>query len=442
MRMLRSGRLALPFVAVLVAGIAFGQTPASGTHQGSSLELAALSFSDATAHLLRFRDEMMAKAGEASKPTTLPELIGYTGDDTCQWANDGECDDPGLGTGACRQGTDYSDCWRLATDREDDSCQWANDGECDEPHFGTGACTQGTDRTDCGVLALLRFQDDSCRLAFNGVCNEAGAGGDGACPARSDRSDCIGRERPMTINDHYFGFDDRVLMDTTVFPWVAIGTLTAEDGGGCTATLIADDVLITAAHCIETENGIDARAEFATGFGDKINGGSAQVIAYFQAPERANDLRSNEEPAGTDWALLRIDRPLGASVGHIEVRPLVGTWGEQAPLSLTVLQAGYSWDTGYNLSGNLRCSFLAIESENRVIHNCDTTHGDSGSPFLVRDGDTYYIVATDSTFRTEPGQPAVNVATRSDGWTQYVADFIAGRIGETTLVQTTAGGKK
>ena len=37
----------------------------------------------------------------------------YTGTDTCRWANDGECDDPGIGTGACQQGTDYSDCWRV-----------------------------------------------------------------------------------------------------------------------------------------------------------------------------------------------------------------------------------------------------------------------------------------------------------------------------------------
>src|SRR5688572_14907850 len=32
------------------------------------------------------------------------------GNDSCQWAHDNECDDPDIGTGACRQGTDYSDC--------------------------------------------------------------------------------------------------------------------------------------------------------------------------------------------------------------------------------------------------------------------------------------------------------------------------------------------
>ncbi|MBI1948566.1 MAG: hypothetical protein HYS27_22960 [Deltaproteobacteria bacterium] len=32
------------------------------------------------------------------------------GNDSCQFANDGECDHPGVGTGACEDGTDISDC--------------------------------------------------------------------------------------------------------------------------------------------------------------------------------------------------------------------------------------------------------------------------------------------------------------------------------------------
>ena len=32
----------------------------------------------------------------------------------------------------------------------DDSCQFAFDGVCDEPGIGTGACAVATDATDCG----------------------------------------------------------------------------------------------------------------------------------------------------------------------------------------------------------------------------------------------------------------------------------------------------
>jgi len=36
----------------------------------------------------------------------------------------------------------------------DDSCPWAFDGECDEPGIGTGACLPGTDTFDCRGIAV------------------------------------------------------------------------------------------------------------------------------------------------------------------------------------------------------------------------------------------------------------------------------------------------
>jgi hypothetical protein len=73
---------------------------------------------------------------------------GGLDDDSCPWAFDGECDEPGIGTGVCLAGTDTFDCswvrWGL-----DDSCPWAFDGECDEPGIGTGVCLAGTDSFDC-----------------------------------------------------------------------------------------------------------------------------------------------------------------------------------------------------------------------------------------------------------------------------------------------------
>ena len=54
------------------------------------------------------------------------------------------------------------------------------------------------------------------------------------------------------------------------------------------------------------------------------------------------------------------------------------------------------------------------------------------------------IVALDSTFRSERGEPTINVATRTDGVVPFLADFIAGRLGNTELIitTTTEPGKK
>lgn len=352
---------------------------------------------------------------------------GAAGDDSCQFANDNECDEPGVGTGACSAGTDYSDCWRIMTGQEDDSCQWADDGECDEPGFGTGACTQGTDLTDCGDVTHMRFRTDSCTLAFNGVCDEPGAG-TGRCDARTDRTDCGGRERPLTINDHFFGRDDRVLMDTAAFPWSVIGRVELESGGTCTASLVARDVIVTAAHCISEEGRIDAAGEFITG--DALPGGARRArVIDFHIDRDWNETRFTEgdELDGTDWALLRIDRPLGDDLGHLGVVAL-GEGGRSAPQP-RLLQAGYSWDTGDNLSGNLDCGILELARDNTLAHDCDTTRGDSGSPFLVETEDGYAVVATDSNFRPNPDGPFIYIAARSDRWIADLPAFASGALG-------------
>ncbi len=376
------------------------------------------------------------------KPTRPGEVTTarYRGVDTCRWANDGECDDPSIGTGACDRGTDYSDCWRIAEAVEDDSCQWANDGECDEPGFGTGACTQATDLSDCGNIIHLRFRNDSCETAFDGVCNEPGTG-DGSCADRTDRADCFGRERPMTINDHYFGHDDRVFMDTATTPWNAIGQIELESGGACTATLIADDVLITASHCINEDGQTDARGVFHTAY-DRRGGSLEARVTGFLIDPNWNEERfsAGDDLDGTDWALLRIDRPLGARIGHVGVRGLVETAGNRGALGTELYQAGYSWDTGEHLSGNIGCHMVEVFNDNTMAHNCDTTRGDSGSPFMVREGDQYFVVGTDSNFRSNPGGPMIYIAVRSEAWLSYYDDFVAGRIGNDAL-QSRAGGK-
>lgn len=364
-----------------------------------------------------------AAPGEAAKQPGRgkPERRG---DDSCRWANDNECDDPDIGTGACVMGTDYSDCRHLR-EGENDSCRWARDGECDEPNFGTGACVQGTDRTDCGSIAWMRNQTDRCATAFNGVCEEPGRGS-GTCAARTDRTDCHGRDRPMTINDHFFGHDDRVLVPVDQTPWRYVGQLTMESGEACTATLIARDVIVTAAHCIHGEGGrLNASARFVAASG----GATARVTAYL-IDRRYDYTRFNttNDIDGLDWALLRIDQPLGDRLGHAGVRDLIGE-GAQRATSTDLMQAGYSWDTGDNLSGNLRCRIVTVNRDNTFAHECDTTRGDSGSSFMVRNGAGYDVIGVDSNFRSNPRGPFIYIAVGAAGFQPYVADFIAGRSG-------------
>jgi protease YdgD len=344
------------------------------------------------------------------------------GSDTCRWANDHECDEPDIGTGACPMGTDYSDCIHLRT-AEDDSCQYHGDGECDEPNFGTGACTQGTDHTDCGNIAWMRNQTDSCDFAFNGVCDEPGGPGNGRCRARTDRSDCHGRDRPMSINDHFFGH--RVLVPVNDAPWRFIGELVMDTGEACTATLIARDVIVTAAHCINGDNGVNAASEFRAASG----GLTARVTAYLLDPRY--DYRrftTTNDIDGLDWALLRLDRPLGDQLGFAGVQNLTGR-GSAAARAANLMQAGFAWDTGTHLSGNLRCHIVTVHADNTFAHECDTTRGDSGSSFFVRDGQGYDVIGVDSNFRSNHGGPFIYIAVSAAGFGPHVPDFVAHRSG-------------
>jgi hypothetical protein len=77
--------------------------------------------------------------------------------DTCVYANNGECNEPGL----CALGTDCSDCGIL---EPCDTCYWARNGVCDEPNV----CPPGTDCTDCAGGSECFPDGSSCDR--NGDC--------------------------------------------------------------------------------------------------------------------------------------------------------------------------------------------------------------------------------------------------------------------------------
>ncbi len=114
----------------------------------------------------------------ASTDSTPAQQDTYFGNNTSRWANDGECDDPRfMGIGMASQldatdlGRDATDCKNLVdegkveiitganVDYGDDSSEWANDGECDDPRFaGPGSAIKldprnfGRDASDCQML--------------------------------------------------------------------------------------------------------------------------------------------------------------------------------------------------------------------------------------------------------------------------------------------------
>jgi protease YdgD len=93
-----------------------------------------------------------------------------------------------------------------------------------------------------------------------------------------------------------------------------------------------------------------------------------------------------------DWVVLTLDRDIGGKVG---ILPLAGEADHPRDLAGTrLVHAGYSQDKAHVLTLHDGCHVLSAPPGSPLLrHDCDATRGDSGSPILVRDGDTIRLLA-------------------------------------------------
>lgn len=213
------------------------------------------------------------------------------------------------------------------------------------------------------------------------------------------------------------GSDDRQLLKSTGPPWDAIGRVQFagyNDTEKCTGTLIAPDLVITAAHCLfhrlSHKPLAPERLHFVAGLKvDKWVGHSTVACFKSLAPLTFTE-RPTAESEQDDAVMLVLKNKL-------KIAPVALAEDQSLPVGAAIDHVGYSYD---------RPDWPVLDSDCHVTSrpgdlvgtDCDATYGNSGGPVFVKDNGTRKIAAIMVFMSSNHGNLAVPVSR----WRKLVSD--------------------
>ncbi len=115
------------------------------------------------------------------------------------------------------------------------------------------------------------------------------------------------------------GVDNRVVVDSSVAPWNAVGRISTSTGNYCTGVLISADRVATAAHCLWREKTLRwlpvYEISFLAGYRDGKYQERAAIESYF-LPNGLVDQKKRRLKKVGDWAVLKLRRAVSSKINQ------------------------------------------------------------------------------------------------------------------------------
>ncbi|NBE07642.1 trypsin-like serine peptidase [Paragemmobacter ruber] len=205
--------------------------------------------------------------------------------------------------------------------------------------------------------------------------------------------------------------------------WQAVGRIELGDRGFCTGALIADDLVLTAAHCLfDKETGAriaDGDLRFLAGWRNGRAEAYRNVARALPHPGYRFDVGEDLVNVGVDLALLRLDQPIRLP----QVAPFATDWSPLMGEEVGIVS--YAMDRSEAPSLQEVCEVMAQRTDLMVL-SCAVEFGASGAPvFVLRDGEVR-IVSVVSAKAAVEGRPVALAVPLMEPLATLQAEMAAG----------------